>query len=138
MDAGAGGEGGELVSAAFVKDEIEGEMLKGLLESGGIPSMVKAIGLDGRVIGSGLLFPNGGRARLLVRAQDLGRARRLLDETLVEDEEALPEPANARHLEEAEGGRKPRAYGLIGAYARIYLVSFGVIVAIFLAFLLTR
>jgi putative signal transducing protein len=133
------GDDGELVALAFVKDEIEGEMLRGLLESVGIPSMVRSAGVDGRSIAQPLLNPEGGPGHLLVRAEHAEEARTLLAETLVEDEEAAwPEPANARYLEEAAGGRKPRAYGLIGAYARIYAVSLVAMAAMFGAYLLYR
>lgn len=73
-----------------------------------------------------------------VHAGHAGDARRLLSETLVEDErEAVPEIANAMYLDDAKG-RRPRDYGLIGAYARIWLWSFGAVGVAFGVFLLLR
>jgi hypothetical protein len=136
---GGGAGGGELVAIAFVRDEIEGEMLRGLLENANIPSMVQWTGIRGRALAQSLLNPDGGPGHLLVRAEHAEAAQALLAETMVEDEEAAwPEPANARYLEEAEGGRKPRIYGLIGAYVRIYAVSLVAIAAMFGAYLLYR
>ena len=71
----------------------------------------------------------------MVRANQADAAQRLLAETLVEDKEAWPDTANASHLEDA-AGKKPRGYGLLGAYARIYLFSFGAIVVALGVFLL--
>jgi hypothetical protein len=74
----------------------------------------------------------------MVHANRAEEARALLAETLVEDEgEAWPEIANARHLENASG-RKPRNYGLVGAYARIYLWSLAALAVAFGIFLLLR
>jgi Putative prokaryotic signal transducing protein len=130
---------GELVAVAFVRDEVEGEMLRGLLEGEGIPSMVRAHGISGRLLAEPLLNPQGSSGSLLVRAEHAEEARALLGETLVEDEEATwPEPANARYLEAASGGRGPRSYGWLGAYARISAVSLAAFAVMFGVFLLFR
>lgn len=50
MDA-VGGEG--LVSVAFANDRAEGDMIKGLLESAGIPSVLQQTGVDGPRLGIG-------------------------------------------------------------------------------------
>lgn len=131
--------GDELVAVAFVRDEVEGEMLRGLLEGEGIPSMVRATGISGRTIAEPLLNPAGSAGHLLVRAEHVEEARALLAETLVEDEAATwPEPANARYLEDASGGRGPRSYGWLGTYARISAVSLAAFAAMFGVFLLFR
>jgi len=127
---------GELVEVAYAKDPAEAGMIQGLLENGGIPSVLQALGIDGPQLGFGVLVRNP--QRVMVHANQAEKARALLAEALVEDEqEAWPEAVNARRLEDA-GGRKPRGYGLVGAYARIYLWSFGIVVVAFGIFLLLR
>ena len=112
--------------------------MRGLLESAGIPSLLRPEVPDGPKLGFGLLNPGGGPQQVLVRAEHGERARDLLDETLVEDEEAaFPEPVNAEHLAEAQG-RRFRDYGVIGAYARMYAVAFGAFAVAFGVFLLVR
>lgn len=63
----------------------------------------------------------------------------MLAETLVEEEpeEEPEERANARHLDRA-AGRGPRNYGLVGAYARIWLWSLAAFGVAFGLFLLIR
>lgn len=73
----------------------------------------------------------------MVHADKAGDARRLLSETLVEEREAVSEIANATYLDDAKG-RGPRGYGLIGAYARIWLWSLGAVGVAFGIFLLLR
>jgi hypothetical protein len=74
----------------------------------------------------------------MVHANRAEQARALLAETLVEDEEeAAPEIANAKYLEEAGGGRA-RNYGVVGAYGRALLWSLVVMAAAFGIFLLLR
>ena len=113
-----------------------------LLENAGIPSLLEQSGLNvnGPQLGFGLLPRGlgGGPQRVMVHASRAEKARALLAETLVEStEEEWPEIANAEHLEVA-GGRKPRSYGLVGAYARIYLWAFGIFAVAFGIFLLLR
>lgn len=132
------GEGGNLVGIAHARDLVEGEMIQGLLEEAGIRSVLHH-GVDGPLIGTGgLLNPGGGSRRVLVRADQAEQARALLAETLVAGEQEWPEVANARYLEEAEGGRKPRNFGVIGAYARAWTVSVGLVLLAFGVFLLLR
>lgn len=128
--------GDELVKVAYAQNQAEAEMIQGLLENGGVPSVLQALGVNGPQLGFGVLVRS--QQRVMVRANQAEAARALLTETLVEDEqEAWPDTANARHLEDA-AGRKPRGYGLVGAYARIYLWSFGAIVAALGIFFLLR
>lgn len=98
---------------------------------------MQRVGVDGPQLGSGLLNPGGGQQRVMVLASRAEEARAVLAETLVEDSEALPEPVNAAYLADARGHR-PRGYGLLGAYARIYLVSLAAIAAALAIFLLVR
>lgn len=68
----------------------------------------------------------------MVLAGQAEKARALLAEV---EQEAPPEIANSGHPEDASG-KKPRGYGLVGAYARIYLWSFGALAVAFGVFLL--
>jgi hypothetical protein len=135
-----GRESVELVEVALAADPAEAGMIQGLLEDGGIPSLLEPTGVNGPMLGIGLLPP--GPQRVRVHADQADAARRLLAETLVEGGEGEREAdwdktANAGHLAEAGRG-KPREYGLIGAYARIWLWSLTAIGAAFLVFLLLR
>jgi hypothetical protein len=132
---------GELVQVAYADDPLEAEMIRGLLESGGIPALMGPRGMDGPMYGYGSLRPgfDGGGRRVMVGASRAEEARALLAKTLDENEavEEWPEPANARYLEDV-GGKAPRGYGLLGAYARIYLWSFGAMIVAAGVFLLLR
>lgn len=118
---------GDLVQVAYADDPFNAEMIQGLLENAGIPSLLRPVGMTvhGPELGFGLLPRGlgGGPQRVMVHANRAEQARALLAETLVEDEEgAWPEIANAKHIEDGRG-RKPRDYGLLGAYARAWLWS---------------
>jgi hypothetical protein len=130
-----GGE--ELVGVASANDRIEGEMIQGLLESRGISSVLRPVGIDGPSLGYGLLNPGGGARRVMVPAGDLEAAQTLLAETWPEDE---PEQAavDGDSLAEESGLRGPRNYGLIGAYARIWAVSIAAVGVAFGVFMLLR
>lgn len=128
----------ELVGVAHANDRVEAEMIQGLLESAGIPSVLQHVGIDGPTLGFGLLNPGGGSRRVMVRVRDLEEARALLAETVAEPEpEGWVETANASEPE-GSGGHNPRGYGLIGAYARIWVVSLGAMALAFAIFLLLR
>jgi hypothetical protein len=134
---GAGG-GEELVGVAYANDRVEAEMIQALLESEGIPSAVRQLGVDGPGLGFGLLNPGGGSRRVMVRAGQAEAARALLAETLVEDEQVdWDDFPDAAHPGEARR-RGPRNYGLIGAYARIWLWSLAAMGLAFAVFLLLR
>jgi hypothetical protein len=127
-------ESGQFVKVAYANDEVEAAMIQGLLEDDGIPSVLQALSVDGPRLGFGTLMRSP--QRVMVNASQAKEARALLAETLALDEqEALPEPVNARFLEAAHG-RKPRNYSFVGGYARIYLWSFGIIAAVFAIFML--
>jgi hypothetical protein len=130
--------GEELVGVAYANDRVEAEMIQGLLESAGIASVLQHVGIDGPLLGIGWLNPGGGSRRVMVRASELEEARALLAETLVEDkQEHWAEMAGAANVEEPER-RKPRGYGLIGAYARIWAWSAGTMALAFVVFLVLR
>ncbi len=128
----------ELVEVAFVGSETEAAMIQGLLEENGIRSLQQKVGPSGPLLGYGPLNPGGGSRRVMVSPERAEEARGLLVDALAEGEKEPPEPANARYLEDAGGGHMPRSYGLVGAYSRIYLVSFGVLATAFAAFMLLR
>ena len=132
----------ELVKVAFARDRVEGEMIHGLLENAGIPSLLEQarLNVDGPQLGFGLATSGfgGGPQRVMVHAKRAEQARALLAETLVEDgEEAVSESANAAYLEDARGSRV-RNYGVVGGYARALVWSLGIMGAAFGAFLLLR
>lgn len=131
-------QGDELVQVAWAEDEFQAEAIRGLLKSAGILSVQQQVGVNGPQIGYGLLNPGGGERRILVHPHYVEAANAILAENLVADEYEAPEPVNARYLEEAQGGRGPRNYGLLGAYLRIYAVSAAVIALIFAVWLLLR
>jgi putative signal transducing protein len=128
--------GTDLLEVAFADDPATAGMIQGLLEGGGIPSLLLPTGLNGPLLGIGLLPP--GSQRVMVRAGQAADARRLLSEALVKEErEAAPEIAGSIDLDDTKG-RRPRGYGLIGAYARIWLWSLIAVGATFGVFLLIR
>jgi hypothetical protein len=128
----------DLVEIAFVGDEHQAAMIQALLEENGIPSLQQQVSPSGPQLGYGLMGLGGGSRRLMVHAHRVEEARALVTAAMVESENQVPEPVNAEYLEDAQGGRKPRSYGLIGAYARIYLVSLGVMALVFGAWMLLR
>ena len=128
----------ELVGVASTGDRVEAEMIQGLLEGAGIPSLLRHEGVDGPMLGVGWLNPGGGSRRVMVRTGQSEEARALLAETFAENAQELErETADATYQEEGEG-RGPRNYGLIGAYMRILAWSFGLMALAFGVFLLLR
>jgi len=78
---GGGGGDGDLVKVAFARNEIEGEMLQGLLSEVGIPSVLKrSLGFDNPD------FLSSGPRDLLVNRNDAQRAREVLADVMIEDE----------------------------------------------------
>jgi hypothetical protein len=76
----------ELVAAAYARNPLEAEMIRGLLESAGIPSIVKSEGITGKHRESGLLnMVGGGSQQIMVHAERLDEARALLAEPASED-----------------------------------------------------
>jgi hypothetical protein len=125
----------DLVEVMFAADRVEAEMVQGLLASEGIPSMLQATGVNGPQLGVGL-SPRSPQ-RVMVRAEHANLARRLLDQVGPEEDSDVGGLANAAHLDEARG-RNPRSYGVIGAYARIWLWSFAILAVTFGIFMLAR
>lgn len=126
------------VGVAFASDRVEAEMIRGLLESAGIPSAVQQVGIDGPTVGVGLLNPGGGSRRILVRADQAEAARAVVAQVLVPVEaDELDGPVDTDDVDEAPG-RKPRDYNLIGAYARAWLWSLVAMGLAFAVFLLLR
>lgn len=128
----------ELVEVAFVGDEHQAAMIQALLEEHEIPSLQQQAAPSGPRLGYGALNPGGGPRRVMVHAHRAEEARALLDDVLAEGEAEVPEPVNAGYLEDAEGGRRPRSYGVIGAYVRIFFWGFGGMGLAFGAFALLR
>lgn len=143
MEVKGGSDDGELVQAAFAADEIEAEMIQGLLESAGVPSLLQPTGFNGPQMLGGTAGAAGvvhgrGSQRVMVHAGRLEEARALLAESLgEEDEQEWPEIANARHL---DGGSGPslRIFGVAGAFARIWLFGVAFFAVAFGVFLLLR
>src|SRR3954451_23656076 len=119
----------------FVANRVEAEMVQGLLESEGLPSMLQATGVNGPQLGVGL-SPRSPQ-RVMVRAEHADLARRLLAGTGLEEDVDVDELANAAYLDGSRG-RGPRSYGLIGAYARIWFWSLAALAVAFGIFLLAR
>jgi hypothetical protein len=82
----------ELAEAAFVRNEAEAEMVRGLLESAGIPSILQPAGMFEGVrhgFGSGVpVF--GGAQKVMVHAHRLEDAQAVLAATLAEDDGEEP------------------------------------------------
>jgi hypothetical protein len=137
-----GGNAGELVQVAFAADEMEAEVIQGLLESSDVPSLLQPTGFNGPQMlggmagGAGIVHGHGSQ-RVMVHAGRIEEARAVLAEAVVDGEEEWPEIANARHLEGGRG-RGPRSLGFVGAYARIYLFGIGFFALAFGIFLLLR
>jgi hypothetical protein len=127
--------GEDPVGIAYVNDRVEAEMIRGLLESAGIPSAVEQLGIDGPLLGIELLNPGGGSRRVMVRTDQAEVARSVLAEALVQGEpDGWDALIDADYTGETPGG-KPRNYNLIGAYARAWfwsLIAMGLAFAIFL------
>ena len=77
-----------LVRVAYAQDTVEGEMMQGLLEGAGIPSVLEHVSRedDGSRFGFGLLPRGlgGGPRRVMVHQQQAEAARELLEETFAE------------------------------------------------------
>ena len=69
----SGSSGGRLVEVAFARDPGEGMMIQSLLRAAGIRSLLKPTGINGPLIGEGLLPP--GSERVFVRADQVDAAR---------------------------------------------------------------
>src|SRR3954449_12824513 len=97
---GGGGGGDKLVKVAFARNQVEGEMLQGLLSEAGIPSLLKrSFGFDNPDF-----FASGPRD-VMVNEGAAQRAREVLAETMIEDEdEERAELEEQRRLARGETG----------------------------------
>jgi hypothetical protein len=97
---GGGGGGGDLVKVAFARNQVEGEMLQGLLSEAGIPSILKrSRGFDNPD------FLAGGPHDVMVNQGSAQRAREVLAETMIESEdEERAELEEQRRLARGETG----------------------------------
>ncbi len=78
---GGGGGGGKLVKVAFARNQVEAEMIQGLLGEAGIPSVLKrARGFDAPE------FMAAGPHDVLVDSGHAQRAKSLLADTITENE----------------------------------------------------
>ena len=77
----------ELATAAFVQNEMEAEMIRGLLESAEIPSMIEAAGLfEGTRHGFNGVPVYGGAQKVRVHAHRLEEAKAVIAATLAAGE----------------------------------------------------
>lgn len=97
---GGGGGGEDLVKVAFARNQVEGEMLQGLLSQAGIPSILRrSRGFDNPD------FLAGGPHDVMVPEGAAQRAREVLAETMIEDEaEERTELEEQRRLARGETG----------------------------------
>jgi hypothetical protein len=77
---GGGGGGGKLIKVAFARNQAEAEMIQGLLNEGGMPSVLKrARGFDAPE------FMAAGPHDVLVDSSHAHKAKTLLADTITED-----------------------------------------------------
>lgn len=89
-----------MVKVAFARNQVEGEMLQGLLSEGGIPSMLKRSGgFDNPD------FLSSGPRDVYVSSGQAQQARQLLADVLIEDEaDEVTELEQERRLARGETG----------------------------------
>jgi hypothetical protein len=123
---GGGGGGGKLVKVAFARNQVEAEMIQGLLGEGGIPSILKrSRGFDAPE------FLAAGPHDVLVDSSHAQEAKTLLADTIAEsetDEEAeLRDEARLRRGGAATETSPARlalwiGVALIGAFVLVWLL----------------
>ena len=122
---GGGGGGGKLVKVAFARNQVEAEMLQGLLAEAGIPSVLKrSFGFDNPD------FLAGGPHDVMVYTGAAQRAREVLAETMIEDEaDEVTELEEQRRLARGETGVTSPArlalwigVAVIGAFILVWLL----------------
>jgi hypothetical protein len=80
-DGGGGGGGGKLVKVAFARNQVEAEMIQGLLSEAGMPSVLKrARGFDAPE------FMAAGPHDVLVDSSHAHKAKTVLADTITENE----------------------------------------------------
>jgi hypothetical protein len=128
---------GDLVEAAFVGDSGEAEIVRALLDGREIPCYLQPVGVNGPMVGVGLL-PRGAQ-RVMVRADQADEARRVIADALGEGARSEEtKTVNAEYLERASRRRRPRDYTVVGAYARAILWSVAAFALFAAVFLLLR
>jgi Putative prokaryotic signal transducing protein len=126
-DEGGGGGGGDgkLIKVAFARNQVEAEMLQGLLAEAGIPSVLKrSFGFDNPD------FLASGPRDVMVNEGAAKRAREVLAETMIESEEdERAELEEQRRLARGETGVVSPArlafwigVALIGAFLLVWLL----------------
>jgi len=97
---GGGGGDGPMVKVAFARNQVEGEMLQGLLSEAGIPSMLKRSGgFDNPD------FLSSGPRDVYVASSQAQKARQVLADVLIEDEaDEVAELEQERRLARGETG----------------------------------
>ncbi|HEV2791075.1 MAG TPA: DUF2007 domain-containing protein [Solirubrobacterales bacterium] len=122
---GGGGGGGKLVKVAFARNQVEAEMLQGLLSEAGIPSVLKrTMGFDAPE------FFASGPQDVMVNVAAAKRAREVLAETMIEDEDdERTELEEERRLARGETGATPPAklafwlgIAVAGAFLLVWLL----------------
>jgi hypothetical protein len=122
---GGGGGGGKLIKVAFARNQVEAEMLQGLLAEAGIPSVLKrSFGFDNPD------FLASGPRDVMVNEGSAKRAREVLAETMVESEDdERAELEEQRRLARGETGvvspAKPAfwiAVAAVGAFLLVWLL----------------
>jgi hypothetical protein len=97
---GGGGGDGKLVKVAFARNQVEAEMLQGLLSEAGIPSVLqRSFGFDNPD------FLASGPRDVMVNKGAAQRAREVLAETMIDDEaDERAELEEQRRLARGETG----------------------------------
>lgn len=122
---GGGGGDGKLVKVAFARNQVEAEMLQGLLSEAGIPSVLKrSFGFDNPD------FLAGGPHDVMVNRSAAQRAREVLADTMIESEgEERTELEEQRRLARGEtGATSPArlafwvATAAVGAFILVWLL----------------
>jgi len=122
---GGGGGDGKLIKVAFARNQVEAEMLQGLLAEAGIPSVLKrSFGFDNPD------FLASGPRDVMVNEGAAKRAREVLAETMVESEEdERAELEEQRRLAGGETGVVSPAklafwigVALVGAFILVWLL----------------
>jgi hypothetical protein len=122
---GGGGGGGRLIKVAFARNQVEAEMLQGLLAEAGIPSVLKrSFGFDNPD------FLASGPRDVMVNEGAAKRAREVLAETMIESEDdERAELEEQRRLARGETGVVSPGrlafwiiVALVGAFLLVYLL----------------
>jgi hypothetical protein len=122
---GGGGGDGKLIKVAFARNQVEAEMLQGLLAEAGIPSVLKrSFGFDNPD------FLTSGPRDVLVNEGAAKRAREVLAETMIESEDdERAEMEEQRRLARGETGAVSPArlafwigVALVGAFILVWVL----------------